>query len=157
MGYTFHIEDGVANYYELLPLYKAHYAETQERMRACGARPSEFAPMMDNYEQAARGGWLLTYVARLDGEPVGASNVFLTNDGLSGAIIAVEESLYVLPEHRNGVGRNLLKFILADLPGRGVERLMLDAVTDLRAAKAWRRMGFTDFSHRMAYHFQEDR
>lgn len=157
MGYTFHIEDGAANYGELLPLYEAHFAETQDRLERMGLPRAQFQMRVDQYMAAWNGDWLINYVVRHDGKAVGVSNVYLTTDMHSAAdIIAVEDSIYVMPEHRNGLGKQLVKYILADLPGRGVKRVLIDAVTDLRVSKIWRRMGFKDHSERLVYHFPEN-
>jgi ribosomal protein S18 acetylase RimI-like enzyme len=68
-------------------------------------------------------------------------------------MIASEDTIYLLPDHRNGVGRRLAKHILADLRERGVKRLSVTAVTDLRVAKLWERMGFRHTAHAMTYVF----
>ena len=156
MAYAFSIEDGAANYEELKALYKAHFDETQDRLVSCGLRRAIYAPNLDQYRDAWDGGWLLNYVARHDGEAVGAANIYLTNDMHTGALIAVEDTLFVRKDHRNGLGRKLVRFIMDDLEARGVERVLIDAVTDLRVAKIWRRMGFTDYSQRMVYHFKQE-
>jgi hypothetical protein len=44
-------------------------------------------------------------------------------------------------------------FVLADLARRGVKRLNVAAVTDLRAEKLWRRLGFKPTALQMTYTF----
>jgi GNAT superfamily N-acetyltransferase len=59
----------------------------------------------------------------------------------------------VLPEHRNGIGKKFIKVILEELKERGVKRLNVSAMTDLRAAKLWKRIGFKESATQMIYKF----
>lgn len=155
--YTFHVEKGHENFRELMPLYKAHYDETQERMIADGFRPSgPFNPRLDQYLQAWIAGHLLNYVIRFNGEAVGASNIYLSTDMHSGDFFAAEDTIFVRKDHRNGVGKKLTRFILDDLKKRGVKYAIVDAVTDLRVAKVWKRMGFRERAIQMVYDFEEN-
>lgn len=154
MNYSFSIENAETNCPELLPLYTKHYAEMQARLAAQGIAVPEFKPRLDMYFKAAREGWLVNYVVRTDqGAPVGYSNIYVTNDMHNGDLIAQEDTIFVLKEHRNGIGRKLSNFILADLKMRGVKRLNVLALTDLRVAKLWERMGFKHTAHAMTYTF----
>lgn len=153
MTYDFSIENAHSNVDELYPLYCRHYAEMQERLAGQGVDIPDFAPRLELYFKAADAGYLLNYVVRLDGKPVGYSNIYLTNDMHNGELIAQEDTIYMLPEHRNGVGKKLSRFILADLKGRDVKRLSVTAITDLRVAKLWERMGFKHTAHHMTYVF----
>jgi len=96
---------------------------------------------------------LLTYVLRLNGSACGYANVYLTNDMHNGDLISQEDTLFVLKDHRNGVGKKLVQFVLEDLKSRGVKRLMVSAMTDLRVAKLWSRMGFKEAATQMIYEF----
>jgi GNAT superfamily N-acetyltransferase len=88
-----------------------------------------------------RAGNLVNYVARKGREAVGYANIYLTNSMHNQEFIAKEDAIYVLPEHRNGTGRKLAKFVLADLKARGALRLDVLAQTDPRAVKLWERLG----------------
>ncbi len=134
-------------------MYRQHYAEMKARLERDGHTVGDFAPRKDQYILAADGGWLLTYIVRLDGSAVGYSNVYLTNDMHNGDFIATEDAIYILPEHRNGIGKKLVKHILDDLKTRGVKRAIVTPVTDLRVAKIWRRMGFKDTASLMTFEF----
>ena len=63
------------------------------------------------------------------------------------------DTLFVLKDHRNGVGKKLVQFALEDLKSRGVKRLTVSAMTDLRVAKLWGRMGFKEAATQMIYEF----
>lgn len=147
------LERGDLNYPELEPLYRQHYGEMQARLAADGIPIGDYAPRLDQYFPAFEGGWLLNFVVRLDGKPIGYSNVWLTNDMHNGEPIATEDTIYILPAHRNGIGKRLVKHILADLAARGVRRVLISPVTDLRVGRIWQRMGFKDAASLMIYNF----
>ena len=151
MNYEIALERGDLNYPEIEPLYRQHYAEMQARLAADGIPVGDYKPRLDQYFAAFRGGWLLNYIVRLDGAPVGYSNVWLTNDMHNGEYIAREDTIYILPAHRNGIGKRLVQHILGDLKSRGVRRVMISPVTDLRVGKIWKRMGFREVAMLMNY------
>jgi GNAT superfamily N-acetyltransferase len=151
--YSIALERGDLNYPELEDNYRLHYAEMQARLKRDGIHVGDYAPRLDQYFEGFRNGWLLNYVVRSDGLPVGHSNVWLTNDMHNGDLIAQEDTIYVVPAHRNGIGKTLVKHILADLKGRGVKRVHISPVTDLRVGKIWQRMGFKQAASLMIYNF----
>jgi len=153
--YTFALENFEKTYRELEPLYRQHYGEMQERLAGEGIPIGDFNPQLGLYRDFSRAGWLLNYVVRLDGRAVGYSNIYMTPDMHNGEKIATEDTIYLLPDHRNGTGRKLAQFILEDLDARGVKRLNVTAVTDLRVAKLWKRMGFKETAVAMTYHFEK--
>lgn len=153
--YTINLERADLNYPELEPLYRQHYSEMQTRLAKDGFHVSDYKPRLDVYFPACEGGWLLNFVARTEaGEAVGYANVYLTNDMHNGDRIATEDMIYVLPEHRNGLGSKIVKFALAELRSRGVKRVTVSPITDLRVAKIWRRMGFREVAVQMVYDFE---
>lgn len=153
MTYEINLERGDLNYDELEPNYRSHYAEMKARLESDGLTVSDYNPRLEQYFQSFKDGWLLNYVVRKDGVAVGHANVYLTNDMHNGDFIASEDVLYIMPEHRNGIGKTLVKYIMADLDARGVKRILITPVTDLRVAKIWRRMGFKDVANLMTYEF----
>lgn len=154
MSYAFTIENGHDNIGELVILYGRHYKEMQDRLSSQGVEVADFNPRYKEYFEAFDAGYLLNFVIREEsGAAVGYSNIYLTNDMHNGEFIAQEDTIYVLPEHRNGVGRKFSKFILDDLRQRGVKRISVTAITDLRVAKLWERMGFKHTAHHMTYTF----
>ena len=153
MSYTFHIEKFHENYPEMELLYRQHYSEMLERLAKNGIEYSPYNPRLDQYFMASEGGWLISYIVRLDGKAVGYCNVYLTNDMHNQDLIAQEDALFVLKAHRSGVGKKLVEYGLNDLRNRGVKRLNVNAMTDLRVAKLWERMGFKHTCHSMTYTF----
>lgn len=153
MSYAFAIENGADNYPELVALYRQHYGEMAARLAGDGIAAPGFAMRLDVYLQYWRSGNLINYVARKDGAAVGYANIYLTHSMHNGAFIAKEDAIYMLPEHRNGTGRKLALFVLADLRKRGVAKLDVLAQTDPRAVKLWQRLGFRPVAQAMTYTF----
>jgi hypothetical protein len=153
MNYEITIENFKETYLELEPLYRQHYAEMSERLKGQGIDMSPYNPRLHEYGNSCDRGDLITYVLRLDGVACGYSNVYLTNDMHNQDLIATEDTIFVLKEHRNGVGKKIVVFALQDLKSRGVKRLLVSAMTDLRVAKLWGRMGFKDAATQMIYNF----
>lgn len=153
MTYAFSIENGTQTRPQLDHLYRQHYAEMAARLGEQGVEISGYDPRVDEYEKAWDAGYLLNFIVRFNGEPVGYSNIYVTNDMHNGEKIAQEDTLFVCKEHRNGIGRKFVEFGLSELRKRGVRRLVVSAVTDLRVAKLWKRMGFKEVAIQMAYTF----
>lgn len=153
MTYTIALEHGVEKHDELMPLYREHYAEMKARLEADGIAVSDFNPRLDEYFAAMNAGYLLTFVVRHDGQAVGYSNIYITNDMHNQDLIAQEDTIFVTKPHRNGIGRKLALFILDELRTRGVKRAIISPVTDLRVEKIWARMGFKPLAQLMVYNF----
>lgn len=151
--YVIACENGAKNLVELFPLYATHYREMQERLSSDGIEISQFNPQIDAYIAQWEAGTLLNYAVRQDGRAVGYSNVYLARDMHNSDLIAQEDTVFVLKEHRNGIGRKLVRFVLDDLKSRGVVRLHITAMTDLRAVPLWKRMGFKPAATAMIYTF----
>lgn len=151
--YAIALENGAQNLPEMFPLYATHYREMRERLKADGIEISPFNPQIDAYVAQWEAGTLLNYAVRLDGAVVGYSNVYLARDMHNSDLIAQEDTVFILKEHRNGIGRKLVQFVLADLEARGVVRLHITAMTDLRAVPLWKRMGFKPAATAMIYTF----
>jgi len=73
----------------------------------------------------------------------------------NGEPIAQEDTIFIEKAHRNGIGRKLALFILDELRRRGVKRVTITPVTDLRVGKIWQRMGFRPMAQVMTYIFEE--
>jgi GNAT superfamily N-acetyltransferase len=153
MSYEITIEKFAPTYRELEPLYRQHYSEMQERLSDEGVTISPYNPRLDEYERAGEGGWLLTFVLRYEGKACGYSNVYVTNDMHNHDLIAQEDTVFVLKEHRNGMGRRLIQFVHDELKRRGVKRLNITTATDLRVSKLLGRMGYKHTAHAMTITF----
>lgn len=141
------------NYKQLEHLYRRHYAETCERLEAEGIECSPYNPRLDEYEKASKNGWLLTFVLLFEKTPVGHCNVYITNDMHNNDLIAQEDTIYVLPEHRNGVGKKMIQVVQDEIKRRGVKRLNITTPTDLRVSKLLSRIGYKHTAHAMTISF----
>ena len=153
MSYVMTVEKFTDTYLELEPLYREHYAEMVERLEGQGFKYSPYNPRLHEYGEACKRGDLINYVLRQNGVACGYANVYVTNDMHNGDLISQEDTLFVLKDHRNGVGKKVVQFVLEDLKSKGVKRLMVSAMTDLRVAKLWGRMGFKEAATQMIYEF----
>lgn len=153
-GYKFALENGEHNCPEMMPLYSQHYTEMRERLSVDGIDIPEFKPRLQVYFDGMNAGHILNYIVRTDaGEAVGYANIYLTQDMHNSEYIAQEDTVFIIKAHRNGIGKKLVQFILDDLRKRGVKRVNITPVTDLRVGKIWERMGFKPVAQVMTYIF----
>ena len=147
------VEKFTDTYLELEPLYREHYAEMVERLEGQGFTYSPYNPRLHDYGTACENGSLITMVLRQEGIACGYINVYVLPDMHNQDLIAQEDTIFVRKDHRNGVGKKLVQFGLEELKRRGVKRLLVSAMTDLRVAKLWGRMGFREAATQMIYEF----
>lgn len=152
-GYKISVEDGKANLAEIEPLYRQHYAEMKTRLAEAGTPIGEYAPQYERYFQAWASGFLLNFVLRFEGKAVGYSNIYVMPDMHNSELVAREDTIYVLPEHRNGSGRAMAKAIIEALRQAGVKRFAITSATDLRSGIVWKRMGFKHVADCLTYTF----
>jgi ribosomal protein S18 acetylase RimI-like enzyme len=150
MTYTITREHFPDAWPEIEPLARQHYAEMLRRFDAEGLPPlGAFNPRLDLYFRAAEEGYLHCFVVRCDGKVVGHTTVYEQQSMHSGEMFGKEDTIYIAPEHRNGIGMKLTKAVLAFLKERGCKRAVIDASTDPRAVKLWQRLGFRPVSQLM--------
>ena len=135
------------------PLWERHYGEMERRLLADGLPCSPFKPRTEQYVRSNEEGWLLAFLLERDGEAVGYAQGYVTQDMHNGDLIAQEDAIYVVPEHRNGAGRILLDAVHDELRRRGVKRLNITTGTDLRASKWFLRRGYKHVAHCMSITF----
>lgn len=140
-------------YAELEPICREHYAEMTARLEGLGLKVSPYNPRLDEYFKASKAGYLVTFVLRFDAKIVGYSNIYFTNDMHNHDKICSEDVLFVTKEHRRGIGRKFSQFGLQEMKKRGAKQLQVLALTDLRVAKLWKRMGFKEVGVQMVYTF----
>jgi GNAT superfamily N-acetyltransferase len=150
--YAIAIEPFTAAWPELEPLCRQHYGEMQARMAAEGMQIGDFNPRVKAYAAASH---LLCFVVRKEGEAVGYGFIWVTQDMHNSELIGMEDTIYMHPDHRNGIGRRFTKHILAELKARGCQRAHITIATDLRVAKMCERVGFKRSAIAMTYFLQE--
>lgn len=147
--YVFSLEKGEEIFDELEPLGRAHYGEMKERLLRDGMVIGDWSPRAEEYIASERKGNLKVFIVRHEGKAVGYSNMYVTNDMHNGELICTEDAIYILPEHRGGVGVAFMKTILHYMKNIGVKRVMITPVTDLRAEPLWARIGFKKYASLM--------
>lgn len=147
MTYRYSVEKYADTLAEMMPIYRMHYGELIERMKPQGMSP--FNPRFDAYIAANERGDLIHFIVRKDGAAVGYANVYVTLDMHNQDLIATEDAIFVVPGHRNGIGRKMTIGIVNALQAAGVKRAHMTAAIDPRAAKLWGRIGFQHTGVRM--------
>jgi len=152
-GYSITIERGDLNYEELASIYRKHYGEMQERLKGEGIEIGPYRPRLEAYFPNWKLGHLINFVVRFHGKAVGYANIYFTHDMHNGEPIATEDTIYLLPEHRNGMGRELTKFTMAHMKQMGCKRAIVTAVTDTRSGKLCQRLGYRPTGQVLTYIF----
>jgi len=93
----------------LLELMQEFHEECQSK---CQEDIGKFNPRLDVYETASYGKYLITYLLKLDEQLIGYCIIFLDQNMHTSELLAEEDSIYIRPEYRNGIGTKLAKFIL---------------------------------------------
>jgi GNAT superfamily N-acetyltransferase len=151
---TIALEDADEKYEELKELYQEHYIEMCDRLKGIGVDLPPYNPRLGEYKRVANAGAMISIVARNDDDkPIGYFNIYITLDMQNQDLVGSEVGLFVSKDCRNGIGKKLIKFGLDEMRSRGVKRYYASAVTDLRTAKLWERMGFKHYSHSMLFNF----
>ncbi len=153
MSYVYSVERYADTLPEMLPIYRMHYAELADRMKEAGHEASPFNPRFDAFIDANDRGDLIHFLVRKDGAPVGYANVYVTLDMHNQDLIATEDAIFVVPGHRNGIGRKMTIGIVKALESVGVKRAHMTAAIDPRAAMLWGRIGFEHSGVRMTKYF----
>ena len=153
--YTIALEGFTKSYPELANLYRQHYEEMAARLLKDGIKVSPYNIWLDAYQEYDATGFLLNFVVRVNGKVCGYSNIYITQSMHNQDLIAEEDTIYIVPEHRNGLGKVLVKVILKELASRGVKYLDCTAMTDCRVVNLWKRMGFKELATKMRYNLQE--
>lgn len=139
--YYVSVESYKATYEELKHLYKQCYEELAEIARKDGRIYPEYNPWLASYNSSDEANTIVLYVVREQGMAIGYCMMYLTQDTRNQGLVTYEDSIYILPEHRNGIGMMLGKMIVQDMTNRGVKRIFLSAIDD-RIVNMWKRIGF---------------
>lgn len=135
------IESYKDTYEELKHLYKQCYEELALIAAKDGRIYPKYDPWLASYASSYEANSLILYVVREEGAAVGYCMMYLTQDTRNQELVTYEDSIYILLEHRNGIGMFLGKGIVEDMRNRGVKRIFLSAIDD-RIVNMWKRIGF---------------
>lgn len=97
-GYVFAYERAASILQELHVLHARHFEETEVHRHEFGMNPDYAGGISDEQD-----GNLLQFSMRYEGQLVGHIRFYLTRCRHTGAKQAVEDALFVLPEHRKGL------------------------------------------------------
>ena len=151
MTYTIEREPSRSALNDLMPLFLAHHEEMADNLAEIGIPVFAFNPDVERYAYAEECGLFACYVVRFNGDAVGYMNVKIGADTRTGVMMAQEDALYITPDHRRGIGLKLVRHVIEELKHLGVKRLFVSSVTDPRADKLWKRIGFKPMAMQMAY------
>lgn len=146
--YQVRIEDYLKTYEELKSLYKQSYEHLVAIYARDGRIYPKYNPWLSCYKEHYEAGSLILYVIREDSKVAGYCMMYLTQDMQNQELVTCEEGLYILPEHRNGIGKILAKMIIQDMRSRGVKRITLSAI-DQRIVNLWKTIGFKEVATTM--------
>lgn len=144
--YAFAVEKLSATFPEIKSIYAAHHKEMNERLERDGFLTAPFnlnERMFFGYNDA---GSLLHCTARHKGKAVGYANFYIVKTIHEQELISKDDAIYVVPAHRNGVGKKLVEFAVRELKARGAKKIFISSTTDKRASKLWERMGFRELN-----------
>ena len=141
MDYTISLEDYNDTLQELMPMYRRAYEEMlgfiPESLKRQGFDPWVEAYTLSNIEKT-----LLLFVVRKGTEAIGYCIMFVTRDLKDNQLIAYEDYIYLEPGHRNGLGKYLAKFVIAELTARGIKRITVSVLRGTGLELVWSRLGF---------------
>lgn len=141
MDYTISLEDYNDTLQELMPMYRRAYEEMLGFVPESSNR-QEFNPWVEAYTLSNVEKTLLLFVVRKGTEAVGYCIMFVTRDLKDSQLMAYEDYIYLEPGHRNGLGKYLAKFIIAELAARGVKRITVSVLKGTGLELVWSRLGF---------------
>lgn len=131
------VQDLEAVFGPLQLLHRAHWDETEEYRKAA------FCPQYETFKKYWVWKMVRIWVARHGEEIVGHLTVYLHTSMHTGEVLATEDALYVLPEHRKGVGTALVRQCIADLREEGVAEIWATTKPETRVGLILRRLGFS--------------
>lgn len=153
MDYTISLEDYNDTLQELMPMYRRAYEEMLGFVPESSNR-QEFNPWVEAYTLSNIEKTLLLFVVRKGTEAVGYCIMFVTRDLKDNQLMAYEDYIYLEPGHRNGLGKYLAKFIIAELAARGVKRITVSVLKGTGLELVWSRLGFKVIATQMELSIQ---
>ncbi len=133
---------------ELLPLWRAHWDETETHRHDV----QEFNPDIEAYRGSELDGNYILFTVRTGGKLIGNCGVYLSVSRHSQRIIASEDTLYLLPEHRGaGVGSAFLRYMVDCVRSVGATEIRATVKTVNNADALLRKFGFKHVAEEFSY------
>lgn len=125
---------------EMRPLHRAHWLETEGHRNTVQELAVDYEAMKD-FEQRGR---FALFTARAQGSSqlVGNGAVYIMPSMHSGALIAREDTLFILREHRGRLGVALIRYIEDMLKVMGVRELTVTVKLVNAVGQMIQRMGY---------------
>lgn len=125
---------------EIMGLASAHWMETEAYRHG-----QPFSPSFDRYTQYEDMGALIQCTARVEGKMVGYATMYVCPSMHTQKLIAVEDTYFLLPEHRKG--RNairLYRFAEEECRKRGAVEMIMTAKTTNSVGRILEYLGFKE-------------
>ena len=123
---------------EIWPLHAAHWAETEEHRHGLPFDP-DYATFM-RYERAGR---YVLFTLREQGRLVGNCAMYLDISAHTQTMIATEDTLYLLPEARQGrIAHRFVGYVEDALQSLGAREICITVKTVNRAERFFRMLGY---------------
>lgn len=113
----------------------------------------KFNPRLDCYNECSDNNTLVTYLVWKDTTLVGYCLMYIAQNMHTQELYAEEDSIYIVPECRHGIGVKLAVFVLQDIKNRGIKTMTISVTHASGSTKLWKKIGFTEFLTQMEYTF----
>lgn len=132
--------------YEIRPLHKAHWDETEEHRHNLEFNP-DYATFI-RYEQAGR---YVLFTLRIDDRLMGNCAMYLDMSAHTQTLIATEDTLYLLPEARKGRRSiHFVRYVEDSLMQLGVKEICISVKTINKAERFFRLLGYKHVENGLA-------
>lgn len=136
---------------ELHPLHEAHWLETEKYRHGLTLNPD-----YTRYCAIERAGGLIQFTVRSRGSLVGNMRMFVANSLHTQTLVATEDTIFLLPEHRGGfLVMALLQFAERALTSMGIREIRSNSKLVNRADVLLRRMGYEPFGIQMVKFYKD--
>lgn len=124
---------------ELAPLHRMQWREVDERLQFL-----PFNPNYDKYIEQDRDGGLIQFTIRKGGALVGYCLVRLFNSMHTQTLSAMEDSLFMHPDHRGGFTMiHFIRWMVGGLQSLGVKEVRVTSKVSNKSHVLMQRAGFT--------------
>ena len=134
---------------EIVELGSAHWHETMEYYRD----KQPFNPSFERYDSYAKAGWLVAFTVRDQGKMVGYGLMYVVPSMHTQSLIAVEDTMFILPEYRQGRnGLRLYEYVEQEMARRGVVEVIVTAKPGSAACRILEHLGCELINHQYSKH-----
>lgn len=151
-GFVFSVERMAAIQEEMKPLHQAHWEETEAHRHGLTLNPD-----YETFIQYENAGRYILFTARKDEKLVGNCAMYLDRSTHTQTLIASEDTLYFLPEARQGnVARSFIAYCEAALKSIGIREITVTVKTVNRAGLFFQRLGYRHIENGLTKVLEEE-